>query len=103
DTPAADDLLNRTDLGSRWIAMSFGISGGMRMDYVMASLEEMPDVVGFSFLDIDRSLVFGNPPGMGTVLAGAFDPDRIGAAYTAAEYEVHDIDGVTVYCSPAGC
>lgn len=103
EKPTADDLLNRTDLGGQWLTTSFGIYGGMPLNFVLAGLEEMPEIVGFSFLDIDRSLVFGTPPSMGMVLDGDFDPDRIDAAYTAAGFEAHDFDGVTVYCGPDGC
>jgi hypothetical protein len=100
EIPATDsDAL----LSGAWIAALGGVSSGMQLSYIMARLEEMQEVVGFSFLDIDRSLVFGNPPSMGTILAGDFDPNRISAAYTQAGYEANDLDGLTVLCSLEGC
>ena len=100
DEPASDsDAL----LSGAWMAMLNGVSSGMQLNTIVMSPEEMGDAVGFTFLDIDRSLVFGSPPSMGTILAGDFDADAIGAAYMAAGYEANDFDGVTVYCGPDGC
>lgn len=100
DTPptAQEALLNGV-----WMAALGGVSSGIQLASIVPVPEEMAEAVGFTFLDIDRSLVFGNPPGMGTILAGDFDTQAIDAAYWAAGYKINDFDLVTVYCGAAGC
>src|SRR5690606_19202113 len=103
DTPTAQDFFDRTELSAQWVATSIGLSTGMPMDFFLRYLEDMPRLVGFGFFDIDRTLVFGQPPALGLVLEGDFPPERIAAAHSARDFVEHEIDGVTVWCSPDGC
>src|SRR5258706_1032042 len=64
------DFDNRTDTASLWIAASNGVMSGMRLDYFLQYLEGMEQAVGFSWFDVDRSLVFGQTPVIGNILAG---------------------------------
>lgn len=103
DMPTAQDFFDRTELSAQWIATSIGMSTGMRMEFFLLYLEDMPRLVGFGFFDIDQTLVFGEPPSMGMVLEGDFPPERIAAAHSARGFVEHEIGGVTVWCSPDGC
>src|SRR5690606_74600 len=53
--------------------------------------------------DMDRSLVFGNPPSMGNILEGDFDPAQIAEAFAARDFTENDFNGVPVWCGAAGC
>ena len=66
-------------------------------------LDGMADAVGFGFFDIDRSLVFGEPPGNGTIVAGHFHGDRIARAYQARGFSENTQGAVSVWCGPEGC
>lgn len=103
DTPTTDDFENRTELMALWIAATNGVATGFPLQDAFIDLPEMETLVGFSTFDIDRSLVFGNPPANGNVLQGDFDSEAMSAAYTARGYELVDIDGIGVWCSPDGC
>lgn len=96
-----DDM--RTETGSLWIAATMGLGAGMQMNYLPDYIEGMADVVGFRFVDMDRSLVFGQPPSTGNLLGGTFDAEAIAAAYTARAFTATTVDGVTVWCGPDGC
>ena len=103
DTPTAQDFDNGTDLSALWIASSMGISSGMQLNMLMPMLEEMELLVGFGFFDIDRSLTFNDPPGIGTILAGDLDPEQIRTAFTARDYTTEVSNGITVLCGANGC
>ncbi len=103
DTPTAEDFTNLSELSAQWFAASMGLSGGIPLHYLLLYLEHMPSMVGFGFFDIDRALIFGNPPAMGTVLEGSFDRDSIAAAYSTRNFTENMIEGITVWCGPAGC
>ncbi len=103
DTPTKQDFDDRTDLGGQWIAATMGLSGGMPLQNLFLFFEDMPDLVGFSFFDIDRTMVFGEPPSMGNILEGDFDAERIGAALSARDFTENDFDGVPVWCGANGC
>jgi hypothetical protein len=84
-TPTVQDFLDKTDASALWIAASTGlVSGPDFVRNVFTGLERTPDLLGFSFFDIDRALTFGTPPGTGAILAGKFNPARIAQAYNAA-------------------
>jgi hypothetical protein len=74
--------------GSAWIF------GG---PYWQVMLEDGPDTVGFSPLQVDQAIQFGAPPGDGLMLAGSFDAGAISAAYQAnVDLTPKDFDGATV-------
>lgn len=96
-----DDL--KTETGGLWIAATMGLGAGIQLNYLPNYLEGMTEVVGFAFADIDRSLEFGTPPSMGTLLGGNFDPDAIATAYTARNFTETTLGDVPVWCGPDGC
>ncbi len=93
----------QTEEGRLWLATMRGLGAGMEMSYLLAYIEEMQPLVGFIFADIDRSLIFGNPPSRGMILGGNFDADAIAMAYTAREFTETAIGDVSVWCGPEGC
>jgi hypothetical protein len=102
-TLAAADFAQKTDRFALWLAAMGGVSTGMELSYLFQYLDRMQDAVGFSFSDIDQSLVFGQPPQTGTILAGNFDADRIAAAYRARDFQQTEIGGLPAWCGPDGC
>ncbi|MBN1629361.1 MAG: hypothetical protein JW990_06345, partial [Thermoleophilia bacterium] len=67
-------------------------------DYWLAWLEDGPQMVGFSPLEVDQAVQFGVPPGVGLMLTGSFDADAIRAAYRAnLDLAPRDFDGTTVW------
>ena len=73
-------------------------AGPEALSYVFASAGKMAGVVGFEWLlDVDRSLEFGDPPGVGLLLAGDLDAAAIGAALQARDFSQADVSGVTVW------
>lgn len=103
DTPTAADFEDRSDLSGLWIASSMGLSSGLPLHNLMLMLEGLEEATGFGFFDIDRSLTFGTPPGMGLVLGGNFDHESINAAFAARDFEATTQNDVTVLCGPNGC
>lgn len=80
-----------------------GLGAGMSNLIQVFQLEGMREAVGFDFFTVHRTLEFGQPPSMGDILQGDFDPAAIGAALTAREFTQEEQDDVTLWCSPAGC
>ncbi len=73
-------------------------AGPEALSYVFASAGKMAAAVGFEWLlDVDRSLEFGDPPGVGLLLGGEFDTEAIGAALQARDFSQADVSGVTVW------
>ena len=73
-------------------------AGPEALSYVFASTGQMGRTVGFEWLlDVDRSLEFGDPPGVGLLLGGDFDAAAIGAALQARDFSQADVSGVTVW------
>lgn len=103
NTPTAQDFAERTELSRLWIAATNGIASGLPLNYLMAYLEGMEAITGFSWFDLDRALTFGQPPTMGKVLAGDFDAVRIGAAFAARDYSDDSTGELTLWCPPNGC
>lgn len=101
--PTKADFDNRTDTGRLWLAAAGGLSAGFPMEYLMQYLEGMEEAVGFGWFDVNRALTFGQPPSMGSVLAGDFDAERIAAAFEARGFTGSAAGDVTVWCGPAGC
>ncbi|MBN1629525.1 MAG: hypothetical protein JW990_07170, partial [Thermoleophilia bacterium] len=67
-------------------------------DHWLAWLEDGPETVGFSPLEVDQAVHFGVPPGDGLMLAGSFDADAIRAAcQTNLDLAPQDFDGTTVW------
>ncbi|MBP8973015.1 MAG: hypothetical protein KBH93_04000 [Anaerolineae bacterium] len=73
-------------------------AGPEALSYVFPSAGQMAGTVGFEWLlDVDRSLEFGDPPGVGLLLGGEFDTEAIGAALQARDFSQADVSGVTVW------
>lgn len=97
-------MADETDASALWVnsVPMGGYENFLR--YFRMSGGEMPDIVGFDFFDIDRSLQFGQPPALGIILQGDFDVDAIDAAHTAREYTREDRDsGAVLWCGSVGC
>lgn len=103
ETPTIADFEERTELSALWIAATNGLGTGFRFQEVLSMMAETEPLIGFSFFDIDRSIVFGNPPVNGNILQGDFDPEAVNAAYSARGYEQVEMDGVNVWCGAEGC
>lgn len=72
--------------------------------YLMSALEDLPEVSGFEFFDIDRTLYFSRPPGIGHILAGDFSASSLDNALSPRDFEiVEETDTVTVWCWIEGC
>lgn len=83
-----------------------GLSAGMSRLPQAFHDPGMRETVGFEFFTVQRSLEFGQPPALGDVLQGDFDPEAIGAALTArgfTEQPVQGVDGGLLWCSADGC
>lgn len=66
-------------------------------------LTDLPRLGGFSFFDIDRALLFGQPLEIGNVLAGTFDPEAVTAAFSAWGFAPTEIGGLPAVCHAEGC
>jgi hypothetical protein len=67
-------------------------------------LETMPEMVGFSALEVDQAILFGSSPSESKIMTGNFDADGIADAYEAnLAFEQINIDGMTVWCWVEGC
>jgi hypothetical protein len=87
-----------------WMAAFFGVSSGPpNFISYLSQFGPMPQLVGFDWFDINRALIYGEPPSTGTVLAGDFDVDAIVAAYQRRGFEQSELNGLPLLCSPTGC
>jgi hypothetical protein len=87
-----------------WSAAMMGVSSGsgdLTRNLYLAG--EWPRRLGFDFLEVDRELAFGAPPGEGLVLLGDFDPEAIARAFAARGFEPADLGTRTIWCGPDGC
>jgi hypothetical protein len=74
------------------------VAGPDALQYVFASVERMPEVVGFEWISaVNRSLEYAVPPYTALILNGTFDADAIGAALSARDFEQTDVSGVPVW------
>lgn len=85
-----------------WIGRSFRLRTGLQLSFLF-SAGEMPDVMGFDFLAVDRALLFNLPPDQGIILQGAFDEAAVEAAYAARDYMPTEIGGQAIWCVSAAC
>jgi len=73
-------------------------AGPEPLSYLWVSAGRMAEVVGFEWLlHADRSLEFGEPPGMGLLLGGEFDRDAMATALEPRGFERRDVAGVEVW------
>lgn len=102
-TPTADDIASSTENMRHWVRATMRLASGMPLNYVLIAPDETEQLMGFSFFDLDSSLTFGDPPSQGLILSADFDAERIADAYEARDYSSSTVEGVTVWCGPAGC
>ena len=87
-----------------WLAAFMGVnSGDPDLLRHIGSADTWPEVLGFDLLDIDRQLVFGQPPTDGTVLLGTFDQEAITRAFAQRSYSSTVAGSRTLLCGPGGC
>ncbi len=68
------------------------------LSYLWASAGRMAEVVGFEWLlHVDRSLEFGEPPGVGLLLGGEFEREAMRTALEPRGFERRDVAGVEVW------
>ena len=90
-----DLLMSSVPLGS---VLGRIVAGPEVLTYLFVSTGQMADVVGFEWLlDVDCSLEFGDPPGVGLLLGGNFDAEGIGATLESRGFSLADIQGVPVW------
>jgi hypothetical protein len=90
-----DALINAVPLGP---ILGRIAAGPEALTYLFAGAGQMADAVGFEWLlDVDRSLEFGDPPGLGLLLGGDFDADRIAAALQSRSFSLAEIEGIPVW------
>lgn len=79
-------LLDESPAAAIWL-QSYPLGGYETIpQFAMVAGPKMPEVLGFDFFDVDRSLQFNQPPELGTILQGNFDEELIDAAHTARDY-----------------
>lgn len=71
--------------------------------FMFQMLDDKGQSTGFEVEIIERTLTFGTPPAVGTILQGDFDHKAIIAAYTAGSHELQTQTGLTLLCSINGC
>ena len=94
--PAGTDLT--TVAAGNWIQHSFRLAARPEfIQYVFSQPDEMLEAVGFTVFDIDRALMFGQPPGNGIVLAGEpdrlTDMDTLNRKFMERELKAREVDG----------
>lgn len=92
-----------TDAAALWMQNSMRIVAGP--DFYLRYLRQFADTearVGFDVFDIDRAIVVGQPPAMGTILEGDFDVDAVTEAYLARDYAAGQNNGVVLLSSADG-
>jgi len=90
-----DFLMSAVPLGP---ILSRIAAGPEALMYLFAGAGQMEDVVGFEWLlDVDCSLEFGDPPGIGLLLGGSFDAVGIGVALENRGFSLGEIEGVPVW------
>lgn len=94
----------RTPEAGLWMAATMRIVTGSEIfAYAMRDADVMPAAVGFDLFDIDRVLVFGEPPSQAVFYAGdTLDLDAIAAALTARDYTARTDDDLIIWSHPDG-
>ena len=88
-------LMNSVPIGS---VLGRIIAGPEALTYVFPGTGEMTEAVGFEWLlDVGGSLEFGDPPNLGLLLGGDFDPEVIGAALQSRGFDLEETEGVPVW------
>lgn len=95
DLGSADLLMTAVPIGA---ILGRIVAGPEALMYLFVSAGRMADAVGFEWLvDVDRSVEFGDPPGVGLILDGDFDAATIGAALEGRGFHLAEIEGVPVW------
>jgi hypothetical protein len=67
-------------------------------------METMPEMTGFSPLEIDQAIQFSAPPSQGLIFMGKFDADAIEDAFEKnLDFKPNDFNGTTLWCWIEGC
>ncbi len=96
---------DQTRRRSLWVN-SVGLAGGefMYLDLSIRELGMMPDIMGFDFFEIDRSLEFGSPPAQGFILQGdTIDVTSVDSAHVARDYTQQSLSDLPAWCGAVGC
>jgi hypothetical protein len=85
-----------------WLHAQRRMATGPRfLQWIIAAGDETPQVVGFSWLAVDRAMLFGAPPTHSLILGGdpdaLTDVDSIDAAFAARGYESEEIDDAILW------
>lgn len=65
--------------------------------------DEMEQVTGFDFFEVERELFYGTPPSTGVILEGGFDLESVREAYSALGLVEWSTEGAELWCPEAGC
>lgn len=103
-----NDLLDpseeATETVGLWMAALRGVSSGPAfISNLFAGGSDWETVVGFDFFAIGQAIEFGNPPSLGTILLGEFDPEAIATAFSARNFASQEAGDFTLWCGEAGC
>jgi hypothetical protein len=96
-------LTGKSDTGALWLAALNGLASGPEMSYLRLQLDDPAKSGGFSPLEVDRALTFGEPPRMGTIRAGKFDTAKVDAALTGEGWQKATVADAPAWCNPDGC
>ena len=67
------------------------------LPHLLVMIENMPDLLGFEWFDIDRALSYGTPPDVGTLFAATPDPDRLAEKLLGRAFERTSYQGTTLW------
>lgn len=100
------DLMELNDADDPAAALWLGAlppSGLTAINYLFAAGADMPDVMGFDFMAIDRAVTFGEAPAKADIYMGDFDQEAVDAALTGQGFVADELDGFPLWCSAEGC
>lgn len=72
-------------------------------NYMFQMFDDEGQSTGFEIEVIERTLMFGSLPSVGTILQGDFEHEAIITAYTAASHELQTQSDLALLCSVNGC
>ena len=102
-TSAAEFLADAADAQAVWeAALSADVNPAMTIR-LRETMQEMPQLLGFDFFDVDRTLQYRQDLYPVAIVTGRFDPERVAAALSARGYSQPGNPDALVWCGAVGC